>query len=72
MIFNCYEQVEVLSTAFTLEPGDIVSTGTCSGVGVLMKPRGYLKIGDVVRVEVEGIGHIENRVIEEPADSACI
>ena len=72
MIFNCYEQVEVLSTAFTLEPGDIVSTGTCSGVGVLMKPRGYLQIGDVVRVEVEGIGYIENRVIEEPADSACI
>ena len=72
MIFNCYEQVEVLSTAFTLEPGDIVSTGTCSGVGVLMKPRGYLKIGDVVRVEVEGIGFIENPVIEEPPDSACI
>jgi 2-keto-4-pentenoate hydratase/2-oxohepta-3-ene-1,7-dioic acid hydratase in catechol pathway len=72
MIFNCYEQVEVLSTAFTLEPGDLVSTGTCSGVGVLMKPRGYLKIGDVVRVEVEGIGYIENPVIEEPADSACI
>jgi 2-keto-4-pentenoate hydratase/2-oxohepta-3-ene-1,7-dioic acid hydratase in catechol pathway len=72
MIFNCYEQVEVLSTAFTLEPGDIVSTGTCSGVGVLMKPRGYLKMGDVVRVEVEGIGYIENPVIEEPADSACI
>jgi 2-keto-4-pentenoate hydratase/2-oxohepta-3-ene-1,7-dioic acid hydratase in catechol pathway len=72
MIFNCYEQVEVLSTAFTLEPGDLVSTGTCSGVGVLMKPRGYLKIGDVVRVEVEGIGYLENPVIEEPADSACI
>ncbi|MGH8478782.1 MAG: fumarylacetoacetate hydrolase family protein [Gammaproteobacteria bacterium] len=72
MIFNCYQQVEVLSAAFTLEPGDIVSTGTCSGVGVLMKPRGYLKIGDVVRVEVEGIGHIENPVIEEPADSACL
>jgi 2-keto-4-pentenoate hydratase/2-oxohepta-3-ene-1,7-dioic acid hydratase in catechol pathway len=72
MIFNCYEQVEVLSTAFTLEPGDIISTGTCSGVGVLMKPRGYLKIGDVVRVEVTGIGYLENRVIDEPADSASI
>ncbi len=72
MIFDCYEQVEALSTAFTLEPGDIVSTGTCSGVGVLMKPRGYLKIGDVVRVEVEGIGYLENPVIEEPSDSACI
>jgi 2-keto-4-pentenoate hydratase/2-oxohepta-3-ene-1,7-dioic acid hydratase in catechol pathway len=72
MIFNCYHQVEVLSTAFTLEPGDIISTGTCSGVGVLMKPRGYLKIGDVVRVEVTGIGYLENRIIEEPTDSASI
>jgi 2-keto-4-pentenoate hydratase/2-oxohepta-3-ene-1,7-dioic acid hydratase in catechol pathway len=72
MIFNCYHQVEVLSTAFTLEPGDIISTGTCSGVGVLMKPRGYLKIGDVVRVEVRGIGYLENRIIQEPADSASI
>ena len=37
-----------------------------------MKPRGYLKIGDMVRVEVEGIGYLKNPVIEEPADSACI
>ncbi len=72
MIFDCYAQVEVLSTAFTLEPGDIVSTGTCSGVGVLMKPRGYLQIGDVVRVEVEGIGYLENPVIAEPTDTAFI
>lgn len=60
----------MLSMACTLEPGDIISTGTCAGVGVKMNPRGYLKAGDVVRVEIENIGHIENRVIPEPADTA--
>jgi 2-keto-4-pentenoate hydratase/2-oxohepta-3-ene-1,7-dioic acid hydratase in catechol pathway len=70
MIFNCYDQIAYLSTAFTLEPGDIISTGTCSGVGVKMKPRGYMKCGDTVRVEIEKIGYIENPVIEEP-DTAC-
>ncbi len=66
MIFSIWEQIEVLSTAFTLEPGDIISTGTCAGVGVRMNPRGYLKVDDVVRVEIEKIGFIENRVIPEP------
>ena len=70
MIFNCFQQVEVLSTAFTLEPGDIISTGTSSGVGVMMTPRGYVKAGDVVRVTIERIGAIENPVIEEPDDTA--
>ncbi|MEE9158292.1 MAG: fumarylacetoacetate hydrolase family protein [Gammaproteobacteria bacterium] len=69
MIFNCFQQVEVLSTAFTLEPGDIISTGTSSGVGVMMTPRGYVKAGDVVRVTIERIGAIENPVIEEPDDT---
>ncbi len=67
MIFDCFEQVAILSTVFTLEPGDVISTGTCSGVGVMMKPRGYMKTGDVVKVEVEGIGYLENTVIDEPA-----
>ncbi|MGR9105305.1 MAG: fumarylacetoacetate hydrolase family protein [Gammaproteobacteria bacterium] len=71
MIFNCYEQVEYLSTVMTLEPGDIIATGTGSGVGVKMKPRGYLRPGDVVRIEIEGIGILSNPVIEEPADSVC-
>jgi len=66
MIFSIWEQIEVLSTAFTLEPGDIISTGTCAGVGVKMTPRGYLKVDDVVRAEIEKIGFIENRVIPEP------
>ena len=52
-----------------LEPGDIISTGTCSGVGVKMTPCGYLKVGDRVRVEIDGIGYIENPVVEEPADT---
>ena len=52
-----------------LEPGDIISTGTCSGVGVKMAPCGYLKVGDRVRVEIDGIGFIENPVVEEPADT---
>lgn len=70
MIFNCYEQIEYLSTVMTLLPGDIISTGTGSGVGVKMKPRGYMKAGDRVKVEIEGIGELINPVIEEPSDTA--
>ncbi len=70
LVFDCYDQVETLSTAFTLEPGDVISTGTCGGVGVAMNPRGYMKVGQVVRVTISGLGTIENRVIAEPADTA--
>ncbi|MBI1815702.1 MAG: fumarylacetoacetate hydrolase family protein [Deltaproteobacteria bacterium] len=70
LIFDCFTQVEHLSTAFTLEPGDIISTGTPSGVGGAMQPPRFLVAGDVVRIEIERIGHIENRVIAEPADTA--
>jgi 2-keto-4-pentenoate hydratase/2-oxohepta-3-ene-1,7-dioic acid hydratase in catechol pathway len=70
MLFSIWEQIEVLSTAFTLEVGDIIATGTCAGVGVKMTPRGYLKVGQCCRVEIERIGAIENVVIEEPADTA--
>lgn len=66
MIHNIYEQIAHLSTAFTLEPGDLLATGTPSGVGVAMKPPVYLKVGDVMRAEIEGIGAIENRVVAEP------
>jgi 2-keto-4-pentenoate hydratase/2-oxohepta-3-ene-1,7-dioic acid hydratase in catechol pathway len=71
LIFDCFAQVEHLSTAFTLEPGDIVTTGTPSGVGGAMQPPRFLQAGDVVRVEIERIGVIENRVIEEPAGTAA-
>lgn len=70
LIFDCYALVEYLSTVMTLMPGDIIATGTSSGVGVKMKPRGYLKAGDTVTVEIENIGRLSNPVIEEPDDVA--
>jgi 2-keto-4-pentenoate hydratase/2-oxohepta-3-ene-1,7-dioic acid hydratase in catechol pathway len=72
LIFDCFDVVEHLSTAFTLEPGDIVATGTPGGVGIAMKPPKLLVEGDVVRIEIEGLGQIENRVIAEPSDTAFI
>jgi 2-keto-4-pentenoate hydratase/2-oxohepta-3-ene-1,7-dioic acid hydratase in catechol pathway len=66
MIFNCYEMIAYLSQAMTLEPGDVISTGTPSGVGVKMKPRGYMLPGQTARIEIEGIGVLVNPVIEEP------
>jgi 2-keto-4-pentenoate hydratase/2-oxohepta-3-ene-1,7-dioic acid hydratase in catechol pathway len=63
MMFNCYEMIAYLSQAMTLEVGDVITTGTPSGVGVKMKPRGYLKAGQVVKIEIEGIGALVNRVI---------
>jgi 2-keto-4-pentenoate hydratase/2-oxohepta-3-ene-1,7-dioic acid hydratase in catechol pathway len=65
MVHDVYQQIEYLSTAFTLEPGDILATGTPEGVGVAMSPPRFLKVGDVLRSEVEGVGVIENRVIAE-------
>ena len=62
LIFNVWDQINYLSTAFTLEPGDILATGTPEGVGVSMSPQRFLQPGDVVRCEVERIGAIENRV----------
>jgi 2-keto-4-pentenoate hydratase/2-oxohepta-3-ene-1,7-dioic acid hydratase in catechol pathway len=67
MLFNCFEMIAYLSQAMTLEPGDVISTGTPSGVGVKMTPRGYLRPGQTVSIEIEGIGRLTNPVIEEPA-----
>ena len=72
MVYSCAQQIEHLSTAFTLEPGDIISTGTPAGVGIVRKPPVLLKAGDVVRVEIERVGALENPVIEEPADNAVL
>jgi 2-keto-4-pentenoate hydratase/2-oxohepta-3-ene-1,7-dioic acid hydratase in catechol pathway len=66
MIFSCWDMVEELSTVFTLEPGDIVSTGTPAGVGASFDPPQWLVAGDTVRIEVEGIGVLENPVIDGP------
>ncbi|MDF0488865.1 fumarylacetoacetate hydrolase family protein [Sphingobium sp. H39-3-25] len=62
LIHNINTQIEYLSTAFTLESGDLLATGTPSGVGVALDPPVFLKAGDVVRCEIDGIGAIENRV----------
>ena len=57
---------QMRSATMTLEPGDVLATGTPSGVGAAMKPPTWLQIGDVVRVEIDGIGYIQNTVIREP------
>ena len=68
MIYDCFQQVAHLSQAFTLEPGDVIATGTPAGIGAVRQPfpEGLLKVGDTVRVEIEGIGLLENTVVEEP------
>ena len=63
MIHTVAEQIEYLSTAFTLETGDLLATGTPEGVGAAMRPPTFLRSGDVVRCEIDGIGFIENRVL---------
>jgi len=62
LVYNVWQQISYLSTAFTLEPGDLIATGTPSGVGIGMKPPRFLQPGDIVRCEIDGIGAIENRV----------
>jgi 2-keto-4-pentenoate hydratase/2-oxohepta-3-ene-1,7-dioic acid hydratase in catechol pathway len=71
LIFDCAAIVEHLSTAFTLEPGDVVATGTPGGVGIAMKPPRLLKVGDVMKVEIDGLGVLENTVVAEP-DTALL
>ena len=65
MAFNVSEIVHHLSRVMTLEPCDIIATGTPAGVGFVMKPPKYLRHGDVVRIEIEGIGVLENTVEEK-------
>lgn len=65
LIFSPARQIAHLSQAMTLEPGDLLFTGTPGGVGAAMKPPRFLAEGDVVRVEIDGIGHIENPIVAE-------
>ncbi len=65
MVFDVYAMIEHLSQAMTLEPGDLILTGTPAGVGAVSKPPRYLSVGDVVRIEIEKIGYIENKVVPE-------
>jgi len=72
LIYDCFALVEHLSTAFTLEPGDVIPTGTPSGVGIAMKPPRLLEAGDVVRIEIDRLGQLESPVIAEPEDTVLI
>lgn len=65
MIFDVAALIEELSAVLTLEPGDIISTGTPAGVGFARTPPEFLQPGDVVEVTIEGIGTIRNRIVEE-------
>lgn len=65
LIHNLWQQISYLSQVMTLKPGDILATGTPSGVGVAMDPPQFLNVGDVMRVEIEGLGHLENRVVAD-------
>lgn len=64
LLFKIPYLISYLSQAFTLEPGDVIITGTPPGVGMGMKPPLYLKDGDVMTVEIEGIGALTNSCVE--------
>ena len=71
LIFDCSDIIVHLSTAFTLEPGDVVCTGTPSGVVLGMDPKVWLKAGDEVRIAIDRLGTLENRVVDEPDSTVC-
>lgn len=65
LVFNTFDQVEHLSHAMTLEPGDLIYTGTPGGVGMAMQPPQFLKAGDRVRIEIDRLGAIEGVMTPE-------
>jgi 2-keto-4-pentenoate hydratase/2-oxohepta-3-ene-1,7-dioic acid hydratase in catechol pathway len=72
MIYSIPQLISYISNAVTLEPGDVIATGTPSGVGVFRDPPVFLQPGDRVRCEIEGIGSVENPVVdwtEDPRDA---
>ena len=65
LIFGVPQLIEAISEVMTLEPGDIVSTGTPPGVGMARNPKRYMKAGDVVNITIEGLGTLSNPVVSE-------
>ena len=63
LVFNIWDQIEHLSQAMTLEPGDLIFTGTPGGIGAAMDPRQFLKVGDIVRCEIDRLGAIEATMV---------
>ncbi|MEQ8300764.1 MAG: fumarylacetoacetate hydrolase family protein [Hyphomonas sp.] len=68
-IHDIAAQIAHLTAAFTLEPGDVIFTGTPAGVGAGHTPPKWLKAGDRVRVEIDGLGFIENEIVREPGET---
>ena len=64
LIFGCAAMIEYLTTAFPLEPGTIIATGTPAGVGAGFDPPRFLADGDVVRIAIDGVGELENPVVQ--------
>ena len=62
LIFDVAAIIAFLTQQLTLEPGDVIATGTPAGVGLGMKPQVWLKPGDTIRMEIDGIGVLENSV----------
>ncbi|MCU0267887.1 MAG: fumarylacetoacetate hydrolase family protein [Acidimicrobiales bacterium] len=69
MVFGIAQQISILSTVMTLLPGTLLATGTPAGVGALRQPPRFLQPGDTVRIEIDGIGVLENPVVAEPDDT---
>ena len=67
MIFPTAKIIALLSQFMTLQPGDVIATGTPSGVAHARKPPAWMKAGDTVEVEIEGIGVLTNPVVDETA-----
>jgi len=67
MIHTIWDQIAQLTEVMTLEPGDVIFTGTCSGVGAAFDPPKFLQDGDTVRVEIERLGAIVARCQAESA-----
>ena len=65
MMHKVWAQIAQLTQVMTLEPGDLIFTGTCSGVGAAFDPPKYLRAGDTVRIEIETLGAIEARFVDE-------
>jgi 2-keto-4-pentenoate hydratase/2-oxohepta-3-ene-1,7-dioic acid hydratase in catechol pathway len=65
MMHKVWAQIAQLTQVMTLEPGDLIFTGTCSGVGAAFDPPKYLRAGDTVRIEIETLGAIEARCVDE-------
>ena len=63
LIFRIQALIQFISSAITLDPGDIIATGTPDGVGVFRKPPVFLKAGDMMEVEIEGLGILRNRLV---------